>query len=84
MSPQAYCSHSVASLNRSCADVSGAAWQLPFATSPGLPHIVHDGGVATLEDAIDLELYCRGLQVGRPLDLTVEDRRDLKAFLEKP
>jgi cytochrome c peroxidase len=44
---------------------------------------MHDGSVPTLEDAIDREVYYRGLQDGRPLNVTVEDRRDLKAFLEK-
>lgn len=44
---------------------------------------MHDGSVATLEDAIDREVYYRGLQDGHPLSLTAEDRRDLKAFLEQ-
>jgi cytochrome c peroxidase len=44
---------------------------------------MHDGSVATLEDAINREVYYRGLQDGHPLSLTVEDRRDLEAFLER-
>ena len=43
---------------------------------------MHDGSVATLDDAIDREVYYRSLQFGRPLQLTVEEREDLKAFLE--
>jgi cytochrome c peroxidase len=43
---------------------------------------MHDGSVATLDDAIDREVYYRSLQAGRPLNLSVEERRDLKAFLE--
>jgi cytochrome c peroxidase len=43
---------------------------------------MHDGSVPTLDEAIDREVYYRGLQDGRPLNLSVEDRRDLKAFLE--
>lgn len=43
---------------------------------------MHDGSVPTLEDAIDREVYYRSLQAGRPLQLSVEERQDLKAFLE--
>lgn len=43
---------------------------------------MHDGSVATLEDAIDREVYYRSLQSGHPLQLTVEERKDLKAFLQ--
>lgn len=43
---------------------------------------MHDGSVATLDDAIDREVYYRSLQAGHPLQLTVEERKDLKAFLE--
>jgi cytochrome c peroxidase len=46
------------------------------------PPYMHDGSVATLDDAIDREVYYRSLQVGHPLQLTVEERQDLKAFLE--
>ncbi|MBM7126002.1 cytochrome c family protein [Dyella flava] len=43
---------------------------------------MHDGSVATLDEAIDREVYYRSLQAGHPLQLTVEERKDLKAFLE--
>lgn len=42
---------------------------------------MHDGSVATLEDAVDQEIYYRGLNQGRPLSLTVEERQQLIAFL---
>jgi cytochrome c peroxidase len=44
---------------------------------------MHDGSVATLDDAIDREVYYRSLQAGHPLQLTVEERQDLKAFLQE-
>ena len=43
---------------------------------------MHDGSVATLDEAIDREVYYRSLQAGHPLQLTVEERADLKAFLQ--
>ncbi|MFK2889713.1 cytochrome c family protein [Dyella flagellata] len=43
---------------------------------------MHDGSVATLDDAIDREVYYRSLQAGHPLQLTVEEREDLKSFLQ--
>ena len=43
---------------------------------------MHDGSVATLDEAIDREVYYRSLQAGYPLGLTVEERSDLKAFLQ--
>lgn len=43
---------------------------------------MHDGSVANLDEAIDREVYYRSLQEGHPLNLTVEERRDLKAFLQ--
>jgi cytochrome c peroxidase len=43
---------------------------------------MHDGSVTTLDDAIDREVYYRSLQVGHPLQLTVEEREELKAFLQ--
>lgn len=42
---------------------------------------MHDGSIATLNDAIDREVYYRSLQSGHPLQLTVEERADLEAFL---
>jgi cytochrome c peroxidase len=43
---------------------------------------MHDGSVATLDDAIDREVYYRSLQSGHPLQLTIEERAELKAFLQ--
>lgn len=43
---------------------------------------MHDGSIATLDDAIDREVYYRSLQSGHPLQLTVEERAELKAFLQ--
>ncbi|MFC5742161.1 cytochrome-c peroxidase [Dyella tabacisoli] len=43
---------------------------------------MHDGSIPTLEDAIDQEVYYRGLQAGYPLNMSVEERTALKAFLE--
>jgi cytochrome c peroxidase len=43
---------------------------------------MHDGSVATLDDAIDREVYYRSLEAGHPLQLTVEEREELKAFLQ--
>jgi cytochrome c peroxidase len=42
---------------------------------------MHDGSVATLEDAIDRELYFRGGRVGHPLILTPGEKADLADFL---
>jgi cytochrome c peroxidase len=43
---------------------------------------MHDGSVATLDEAIDREVYYRSLQANYPLGLTVEEHQDLKAFLQ--
>jgi cytochrome c peroxidase len=43
---------------------------------------MHDGSIATLEQAVDVEIYYRGLSTGRPISLTVEERKDLLAFLQ--
>lgn len=42
---------------------------------------MHDGSVATLEEAVDQEVYWRGRASGQPLSLTVSQRGDLIAFL---
>jgi cytochrome c peroxidase len=42
---------------------------------------MHDGAVATLEAAVDHEVYYRGLEAGRPLILTPAEKADLVAFL---
>lgn len=43
---------------------------------------MHDGSVATLEAAVDQEIYYRSLKHGRPISLTVAERRQLLAFLQ--
>jgi len=43
---------------------------------------MHDGSVKTLDEALDREVYYRGLHAGRPLSLSVEERKDLLAFLQ--
>ena len=42
---------------------------------------MHDGSVATLSDALERELYYRGIALGRPIALTVEEQQQLLAFL---
>jgi cytochrome c peroxidase len=42
---------------------------------------MHDGSVATLEEAVERELYYRGRLQGRPLVLTPAEKEDLVAFL---
>lgn len=43
---------------------------------------MHDGGVPTLLQAVDYEVYYRSNEQGRPLLLTPMERQDLIAFLE--
>jgi cytochrome c peroxidase len=43
---------------------------------------MHDGTVATLAEAIDVEIYYRGLETNSPLILTPQEKRDLLAFLD--
>ncbi|MBD9616070.1 cytochrome-c peroxidase [Pseudomonas sp. PDM07] len=43
---------------------------------------MHDGSVTTLEEAVDLEVYYRGIQASRPLVLTPTEKTDLVAFLK--
>ncbi len=42
---------------------------------------MHDGSVATLREAVDLEIYYRGTQDGHPLILTEQEKGELMAFL---
>ena len=42
---------------------------------------MHDGSVATLAEAVDMELYNRGTDAGRPLILTPAEKSDLVSFL---
>jgi len=56
--------------------------------TPGLRNValtapyMHDGSVATLAEAVDLEIYYRGAREDRPLILTPAEREDLIAFLQ--
>jgi cytochrome c peroxidase len=43
---------------------------------------MHDGSVATLQEAVDLELYYRGTELGYPIILSPQERSDLLAFLQ--
>lgn len=43
---------------------------------------MHDGSVPTLAQAVDVEVYYRSQQAGRPLLLTEIERADLVAFLQ--
>ncbi|MCO4759287.1 MAG: hypothetical protein KC477_14800 [Oceanospirillaceae bacterium] len=43
---------------------------------------MHDGSVATLEEAIELEIYYRGTEAKRPLILTPQVKANLVAFLK--
>jgi cytochrome c peroxidase len=43
---------------------------------------MHDGSVPTLGEAVAREVYYRGLESGRPLVLTPQEKADLVAFLE--
>lgn len=43
---------------------------------------MHDGSVATLDDAVDHEIYYRGQAMGRPLMLTPIEKADLVSFLK--
>ena len=43
---------------------------------------MHDGSVATLEEAVELEIYYRGIEANRPLVLTTEEKAYLIEFLK--
>ncbi|AKU24676.1 hypothetical protein ACZ75_04460 [Massilia sp. NR 4-1] len=43
---------------------------------------MHDGSVATLEEAVELEIYYRSAEAGYPLILTPAEKQDLVAFLK--
>lgn len=43
---------------------------------------MHDGSVATLEEAVELEIYYRGIEAKRPLILSVEEKTALVDFLK--
>ena len=42
---------------------------------------MHDGSVATLEEAVELEIYYRGIESNRALILTPQERAELVEFL---
>ncbi|MGL5001457.1 MAG: cytochrome-c peroxidase [Casimicrobium sp.] len=42
---------------------------------------MHDGSIATLDDAIEHEIYYRGLASNRPLSMTPSEKSSLRAFL---
>jgi len=44
---------------------------------------MHDGSIFTLREAIELEIRFRGLERGRPLDLSTIERDDIQVFLEE-
>lgn len=43
---------------------------------------MHDGSIPTLEAAVELEVYYRGIEAGRPLILTPQEKSDLVDFLK--
>jgi len=43
---------------------------------------MHDGSIATLAEAVEREIYYRSLARGRPISLTVEEQRQVLAFLD--
>jgi cytochrome c peroxidase len=43
---------------------------------------MHDGSIPKLEDAVELEIYYRGNESGRPLILTPNEKADLVEFLK--
>jgi cytochrome c peroxidase len=42
---------------------------------------MHDGSIATLEEAVEIEVYYRGIEFNSPLILTPQERGDLVSFL---
>lgn len=67
--------------------VTGSGKDLAAYRTPTLRNVtrtapyMHDGSVATLDDAIQREIYYRSLSRGAPISLTVEEQNDLRAFL---
>lgn len=43
---------------------------------------MHDGSVPTLPEAVEREIYYRGIETGRPLILTPQEKSDLVDFLK--
>lgn len=46
------------------------------------PPYMHDGSIASLADAVDVEVYYRSLTTGHPSTMTVDERKTLVAFLQ--
>ena len=44
---------------------------------------MHDGSVATLPEAVEMEIYYRSLTSGRPIGLTVQEKAELLEFLQQ-
>jgi cytochrome c peroxidase len=44
---------------------------------------MHDGSIATLDEAVDLELYIRGFDFGHPIIISDEEKHALIAFLRE-
>jgi cytochrome c peroxidase len=44
---------------------------------------MHDGSVETLEQALDLELYYRGVELGYPVIVSTDEKRDLLALMQQ-
>ena len=68
--------------------VSGEPKDIGAFRTPSLRNValtapyMHDGSVATLEEAVNREVYYRGNEDGRPLILTPQEVEDLVAFLK--
>jgi cytochrome c peroxidase len=43
---------------------------------------MHDGSVPSLQEAVDVELYYRGLQQGYPVNFSLAERREIRLFIE--
>lgn len=43
---------------------------------------MHDGSIATLEEAVELEIYYRGIEANRPIVLMPQEKADLIEFLK--
>jgi cytochrome c peroxidase len=43
---------------------------------------MHDGSIATLDEAVELEVYYRGTEAGQPLILTPAEKDDVVEFLK--
>ena len=63
-------------------------WDIGRFRTPSLRNValtapyMHDGSVPTLGEAVEREVYYRGLEASRPLVLTPQEKGDLVAFLE--